>query len=126
MVMDKKVISEELARKRALLIMQVRSGQISAKEAARQLGVSRKTYYQWEQKALNGMMEALQNGLSGRPVQQKDQEKETLQKKVVALEKKLTVAEQTVEVRDLLHELEQQEGLVRKKKDYHRRKRKKR
>ena len=123
---NRKALTEELARKRALLIMQVRSGQISAKEAAKQLGVSRKTYYQWEQKALSGMMEALQNGQAGRPALQKDPEKETLQEKVVDLEKKLTVAEQTVEVRDLLHELELKEGLVRKKKDYHHRKRKKR
>ena len=34
---------QALARRRAQLIMQVRSGLLSAQEAARQLGVSRKT-----------------------------------------------------------------------------------
>jgi len=56
-----------LARQRAQLIMQVRSGLLSAQEAARQLGVSRKTYYQWERRALAAMVEALGNREHGRP-----------------------------------------------------------
>lgn len=36
---------QALARQRAQLIMQVRSGVMSAQEAARRLGISRKTYY---------------------------------------------------------------------------------
>ena len=39
------VQQQALARQRAQLIMQVRSGLLSAQEAARQLGISRKTYY---------------------------------------------------------------------------------
>jgi DNA-directed RNA polymerase specialized sigma24 family protein len=39
--------------------MQVRSGLLSAQEAARQLGISRKTYYKWERRALAAMVEAL-------------------------------------------------------------------
>ena len=35
---------QALARQRAQLIMQVRSGLLSDQEAARQLGISRKTY----------------------------------------------------------------------------------
>ena len=50
---------QALARQRAQLIMQVRSGVLSAQEAARQLGVSRKTYYKWERRALAAMVEAL-------------------------------------------------------------------
>ena len=41
-----------LARQRAQLIMQVRSGVLTAEAAARQLGISRKTYYKWERRAL--------------------------------------------------------------------------
>ena len=43
---------EALARQRAALIVAVQSGQITASEAAQQLGISRKTYYQWEKRAL--------------------------------------------------------------------------
>ena len=50
---------QALARQRAQLIMQVRSGVLSAQEAARQLGISRKTYYKWERRALAAMVEAL-------------------------------------------------------------------
>lgn len=46
--------AQALARQRAQLIMQVRSGVLRAQEAALQLGVSRKTYYKWERRALGG------------------------------------------------------------------------
>jgi transposase len=42
---------QALARRRAQLIMQVQSGLLSAQEAARQLQISRKTYYKWERRA---------------------------------------------------------------------------
>jgi hypothetical protein len=50
---------QALARRRAQLIMQVQSGLLSAQEAARQLRISRKTYYKWERRALAAMVEAL-------------------------------------------------------------------
>ena len=40
-----------LVRQRAQLIMQVQNGLLSAQEAARQLRISRKTYYKWERRA---------------------------------------------------------------------------
>jgi hypothetical protein len=58
---------QPLARQRAELIMQVRSGSLTAKEAARQLRISRKTYYKWERRALAAMAEALVNRRHGRP-----------------------------------------------------------
>ena len=42
---------QALARQRAQLIMQVQNGLLSAQEAARQLRISRKTYYKWERRA---------------------------------------------------------------------------
>ena len=58
---------QALARQRAQLIMQVQNGLLSAQEAARQLGISRKTYYKWERRALAAMVEALGNRPPGRP-----------------------------------------------------------
>ena len=66
---------QALARQRAQLIMQVRSGVLSAQEAARQLGVSRKTYYKWERRALAAMVEALGDREQGRPPRPIDPEK---------------------------------------------------
>jgi polyhydroxyalkanoate synthesis regulator phasin len=97
---------KELARKRAEVVFAVRSGKITAEEGARLLGVSRKTYYEWENRALAAMAEAMEDKAPGRPAQPQDQEKQRLQEQVLELEKKLFVAEKTVEVRDMLHAYE--------------------
>jgi len=93
---------KRLARERASIILQVRSGALSATQGAERLGISRKTYYQWEDRALQAMALALENHLPGRPPLPLDAEKEELQKKVRELEKKLYLAEKTIEVKDLL------------------------
>jgi DNA-binding XRE family transcriptional regulator len=51
----------KLARERASIILQVRSGALTATEGAERLGVSRKTYYEWEDRALEAMALALEN-----------------------------------------------------------------
>jgi len=93
---------KKLARERAAVILQVRSGKLSATEGAERLGVSRKTYYEWEDRALKAMALALENQAPGRPSLPLDAEKEELQGKVQDLEKKLYLAEKTIEVKDLL------------------------
>jgi transposase len=97
---------KELARKRAAVIFSVRSGQITAEEGAKQLGISRKTYYEWENRALEAMTGALENGNAGRPGIERDEEKERLETQVAELQNKLFVAEKVVEVRDMLHAYE--------------------
>ena len=108
---------EELARKRAAVIFAVRSGQITAEAGARQLGVSRKTYYEWERRALTAMTEALENGASGRPETPRDEEKEQLEQKIAELENKLFVAAKTVEVRDMLHAYELHKAKEKKREE---------
>jgi transposase len=97
---------EERARERAEVIFAVRSGQITAEEGAKRLGVSRKTYYEWEHRALEAMTEALENKAPGRPSTPQDEEKQRLQDQIAELQNKLFVAEKTVEVRDMLHAYE--------------------
>jgi transposase len=92
----------KLARERAAIILQVRSGKMTAMEGAERLGVSRKTYYEWEDRALQAMALALENQAPGRPPVPLDAEKEELQSKVRDLEKRLYLAEKTIEVKDLL------------------------
>jgi len=94
---------KERARQRAAVVFAVRSGQITAEEGARRLGVSRKTYYEWEQRALQAMTEAMEEKAPGRPGTLQDEEKQQLQQQITELEKKLFVAEKTAEVRDMLH-----------------------
>jgi transposase len=93
---------QELARRRALVILKVRSRVLTAKQGAQVLGVSRKTYYEWEGKSLKAMALALENQPAGRPPAPVDEEKEALRERVRELEKKLDVAEKTIEVKELL------------------------
>jgi transposase len=93
---------QELARERALVILRVRSGAMTATQGAQALGVSRKTYYQWEERALKAMALALENHVAGRPCVSTDEEKETLRQRIRELEKKLDLAEKALEVKELL------------------------
>ena len=93
---------QALARQRAHLILQVRSGRVTADAAARQLGVSRKTYYKWERRALAALVAALGTRDQGRPPQPRDPEKAALRRQVADLQTKLTVLERTERLRQLV------------------------
>ena len=88
------------------MVLAVRSGQITAEEGARRLGVSRKTYYEWESRALQAITEAMEDKSPGRPKTLQDEEKERLLDQIASLGNKLFIAEKTVEVRDMLHAYE--------------------
>ena len=94
-----------LARQRAALILQVRAGRLSASAAARQLGVSRKTYYQYEQRALQGMLQALQPGTPGRPRSRPAPELSRLRQQVQHLEQELLTTRQRAHLRLIVREL---------------------
>jgi len=94
--------AQKLARERAQVILKVRSGALTAMEGAKLLGVSRKTYYEWEERSLEAMALALENRPAGRPPAFVEEEKEALRERVQELEKKLYVAEKTIEVKEIL------------------------
>jgi transposase len=106
----------KLARERASIILQVRSGGLTATEGAERLRISRKTYYEWEDRALQAMALTLENHAPGRPSAPLDAEKEELQRKVLDLEKKLFLAEKTIEVKELLSAFDLHEAKKNKKK----------
>ena len=110
--------SQDQARQRAKVILQVRSGQMSASEGARLLGISRKTYYQWEKRALQGLLEQLEKQAPGRPRRPADPEAGAMRKKIAQLERQLKVASQTAEVRAILLAMrqKQEKGEIKKKK----------
>ena len=101
---------EEQARRRAEMIVQVQSGKLTATEAARRLGVSRKTYYQWERRALGGMIEALVDKEGGRPSTPRDPQKEGLQKRLEDMEEREKVREQVDRIRKAVDEAETPAG----------------
>ena len=107
---------KNLARERAAIVLQVRSGALTVAEGVERVGISRKTYYEWEDRALQAMAQALENRAPGRPSVPPDAEKEELQRKVRDLEKKLLLAEQTIEVKDLLSAYDLHEAKKNEKK----------
>ena len=78
---------------------------MTASQASESLGVSRKTYYEWETRALNTMLHSLEDGKPGRPPNPVDPEKKSLQKKVSDLEKELVLANLKLNVQELLRDL---------------------
>lgn len=96
--------AETLARRRAQVIVQVQSGQMTATEAAACLGVSRKTYYQWERRALQGMMQALQDKESGRPSKPPDEQTPETQKRLAELEERERIRQQVDRIRSVVGE----------------------
>ena len=93
------------AREKAQIILKVRSGVMSAAEAARQMGVSRKTYYKWERRGLAAMMEGLCERSSGRPPGGVDGEKEQMKRRIRKLERELERRQQAETLRELVKQL---------------------
>ena len=85
-----------------MLILQVQAGTITASQAAKQLGISRKTYYQWEQRALSGMLDAVTQLPPGRPKKNTPPEQRKLEQKVWILQKQIDKAEESKEIRAIL------------------------
>jgi transposase len=105
------------ARQRAEVIFKVRSGQMTATEAAQTLGISRQQYYQWEQRALQALLAALENQPTGRPKSPTDPEKEALQRRVQQLEQQVLEQQQQEQLRQLLRQWEQRTDLPPAKKN---------
>lgn len=103
-----KASPQEQARLRAKLILKVRAGELSATEAAEQLGISRKTYYKWEERGLRGMLEALSDRAPGRPASEPEPETEALRETTRALEKELRLGRRSEALRQTLRDLEKE------------------
>ena len=105
------------ARQRAEVIFKVRSGQMTATEGAQLLGISRQQYYQWEQRALQALLSAVENQPTGRPKSPTDPEKQALQRRVEQLEQEVQQHRQREQLRQLLHQWEQRTDLPPAKKN---------
>ena len=90
---------------RATLILQVRAGQLTAEQAAKQLGISRQRYYTWEKRALKAMLRAVEDQPKGRPKGKSDPEKQTLQNRVKELEAQVQLFQEKERLRQKLKEI---------------------
>ena len=91
---------------RASLILQVRASQITAQQAAQQLGISRQAFYKWEKRALKALLHALRDQPPGRPKGTTDPEKDPLKSRVEELERQVRLYEQREALRTLLKQME--------------------
>ncbi len=94
--------NESMEREELLLIMRVQTDQLTASEAARQMGVSRKTFYQRMQRGLAGMAAALTPRQAGRPGKERDAEKEALLAQTAQLQGEKQKLQRILRVRELL------------------------
>ena len=90
---------------KAELILKVRGGLMSASEAARLLRISRKTYYKWEQRGLEAMMEALCERSPGRPCGASAGEMKEMKHRIRELERELEKRKQADELRERVKQL---------------------
>jgi len=103
----KKQQQEKKARQRADIIMKVRSGIMTATEGAIALGISRKTYYKWENRALGAMLDGLENRSTGRPeFLEPPQGDIDLRKELIELQRQKELLERRIELSDMVHKFE--------------------
>ena len=91
-----------LARQR--VILEVLAGRLNVTQAALELGISRKTFYQWEARALQGMRQSLTKGRPGRPSQRADPQQTRLETENRQLREELLILQQRERIRSLLAE----------------------
>jgi transposase-like protein len=94
------------SQQRASLILQVRAGQLTVQEAARQLGISRQAYYKWEKRALKALLLSLEDQPKGRPPTATDPQKDQLLSRVQELEQKVRLYEEREALRTLIQKME--------------------
>jgi len=108
--------TQQTARLRAEVIMKVRCGLLTARQAAEQLGVSRKTYYKWEQRGLSALLSSLTDQASGRPCQPVDSEKQNLERQLEQAHRECAVLKHKMALQDVLTELKFKPGISRAEK----------
>ena len=114
--MKKRPLMQQSARHRAEVIMKVRCGLMNASQAAQQLGVSRKTYYKWEQRGLSAMLTGLEDQPPGRPSQPVDSQQQALERKLAQAQRDNALLKHKMQLKDVLTDLKLAPGMDRAKK----------
>jgi transposase len=95
----------QTARLRAELIMKVRCGLMTARQAAKQLGVSRKTFYKWEQRGLSALLEGVTDQHPGRPPDPSDTPCQILEKQLSEAKREIELLNHKMALKDVLMDL---------------------
>lgn len=95
----------QTARLRAELIMKVRCGLITARQAADQLGISRKTFYKWEQRGLSSLLEGVTDQHPGRPPNPSDGRCQSLEKQLSEAKREIELLNHKMALKDVLMDL---------------------
>ena len=114
--MRKRPSSQQTARQRAEVIMKVRCGLMSACQAATLLGVSRKTYYKWEQRGLAALLGSLEDQNPGRPAQPADNRQQSLEKQLEQAHRENALLTHKIAIQDVLTDMKLKPGCDRVKK----------
>jgi transposase len=97
--------------------MKVRCGLMTATEAAHLLGVSRKTYYKWEQRGLAAILEGLQEQTGGRPeIPWQQRRVAEVEKQMAQLQMENDLLHKRMRLKDLVHQMQLQAEKNRAKK----------
>ena len=115
-MMKQAAITQEKARLRVEVIMKVRCGLLTAQQAAEHLGVSRKTYYKWEERGLSALLSSLADQASGRPSQPVDSEKQALQRQLEQVHRECAILQHKMALKDVLTDLKLTPGMNRAEK----------
>ena len=93
------------AKLRAQTLLDVLAGKITATQAAERLGVSRKTWHEWQDRGLSAMTEAMQDRPTGRPLLERNPEKERLEAELRRKERLVEELERSRRILSLLRPL---------------------
>jgi len=104
------------AEVRLKVILEHLSGRLTATQAALDLGVSRKTFYEWLARAQEAMYQALMDRPGGRPANPVDPEKDELQQQLEVLEKEKLLLESRLRIQQVFQEALEDLGPSPKKK----------
>ena len=109
-------VEDPKAQQRLQVILAHLARQITATQAAESLGVSRKTFYEWLDRAQSAMLSALQDRPTGRPLKPVDPQKEALQTELERMEKERRVLEGRLRIQQAVREtLSAREDAAKKK-----------
>ena len=97
--------SSQTERLRAEMIMKVRCGLITAQQAADRLGVSRKTYYKWEQRGLNALLDGVADQSPGRPAHPPDDHRQALERQLSEAMTRIELLNHKLALKDVLMDL---------------------
>jgi hypothetical protein len=87
------------------MIMKVRCGLLTARQAAVRMGVSRKTFYKWEQRGLSALLDGVTDHHPGRPPDPSNDRCQTLEKRLWEAKREIELLNRKMALKDVLMEL---------------------